>query len=45
MLSPDNTAHAIVPDESRDAVWAGIARSYAAFGSPLVPSREDIGMV
>ena len=28
--------------EARDTVWASIARCYTAFGSLLVPNREDI---
>jgi SAM-dependent methyltransferase len=27
---------------SPSAVWASIAKSYSAFGSPFVPSREDV---
>ena len=37
-----NHAFADPLNEADDVVWASIARCYAAFGSPLVPTREDI---
>jgi hypothetical protein len=40
----ENVVLADCGEPSRDEVWASIARCYAAFGSPLVPSREDIGL-
>jgi SAM-dependent methyltransferase len=45
MPSHDNAARVISLEDSKETVWAGIARSYAAFGSPFVPSRDDIDLV
>lgn len=40
----DSSALALPIAPPSDDVWAGIARGYAEFASPLVPCREDIGI-